>query len=277
MPADFDYPVGSEAWAPLDLSAAENADRARPLFGGHWPLKSGTTMAQAQADLQTIAARLAQQYPQTNAGHRVRVVSLVEDLTYGTRQFLSVLMGAAVFVLLLACANVANLQLARATARQKNSRCAAPWARAGGRLHASYWRKVSCWPCWAELAGVLFGRLGKRTACSGPSRRLSSPTYRESSTRRLIPACWLSLSWLTLLTGILAGLAPALHVSNPDPNEALKEGSRGRERQSGLAAPARAAGGHRGRARAGLAGGRRTDGKGIRHSLLNRYPGLRSQ
>ena len=118
MPADFDYPMGAEAWAPLDLGAAENADRESHYLQAIGRLKSGTTVAQAQADLETIARRLAQQYPQTNAGHGVRVVSLVEDLTYGSQRFLGVLMGAAAFVLLLACANVANLQLARATARQ---------------------------------------------------------------------------------------------------------------------------------------------------------------
>ena len=88
MPADFDYPVGAEAWAPLDLGAAQNADRASHYLEVIGRLKSGTTMAQAQADLETIAAHLAQQYPQTNAGHGVRVMSLVEDLTYGSRQFL---------------------------------------------------------------------------------------------------------------------------------------------------------------------------------------------
>src|SRR5208282_3544544 len=67
---------------------------------------------------------------------------------------------------------------------------------------------------------------------------------------------------VTVLTGILAGLAPALHVSNPDPNEALKEGVRAQTLPPGAAASARAAGGHRGRARAGLAGGRRTYGEG---------------
>src|SRR5271157_5316708 len=103
MPADFDYPVGSEAWAPLELSAAENADRASHYLEVIGRLKSGTTLAQAEADLQTISARLAQQYPETNAGHSVRVLGLVEDLTEGSRQFLSVLMGSAVFVLLLAC------------------------------------------------------------------------------------------------------------------------------------------------------------------------------
>ena len=82
-------------------------------------LEDGVSIAQAQAKLNTIAARLGQQYPKTNANHGVSVKNTVEDLTFGTQQFLTMLMGAAVFVLLLACANVANLQLARASGRQK--------------------------------------------------------------------------------------------------------------------------------------------------------------
>ena len=69
--------------------------------------------------LETVAARLARQYPKTNAGHGVSVKNTVDDLTFGSQQFLMMLMGAAIFVLLLACANVANLQLARASGRQK--------------------------------------------------------------------------------------------------------------------------------------------------------------
>jgi len=119
MPADFDFPVGAEAWVPLDLSVSDQADRADHYLQVLGRLKSGVPSSKAQADLETIASRLSQQYPQTNAGHGVRVVGLVDDLTYGSKQFVLVLMGSAGFVLLLACANVANLLLARSTGRQK--------------------------------------------------------------------------------------------------------------------------------------------------------------
>ncbi len=226
MPADFDYPVGSEAWAPLDLSPAENADR-----GGHYlevigRLKSGTTMAQAEADLQTISGRLARQFPETNAGHSVRVLGLVEDLTYGTRQFLSVLMGSAVFVLLLACANVANLQLARATARGKELAL----RRALGASRWQIMRQLLAESVTLALlggaAGVLFGGWGSQMLqrTIPPFILAHVPGIKNQQIDSTVLAFTLVIA---LLTGILAGLAPALHVSNPDPNETLKEGTRG--------------------------------------------------
>jgi putative ABC transport system permease protein len=233
MPADFEYPVGGEAWAPLDLGATENADRAAHYLQVIGRLKPGTTMAQAQADLETIAAHLAQQYPQTNAGHGVRVVSLVEDLTTGSRQFLLVLMGAAVFVLLLACANVANLQLARATARQKE--LAVRLA-----LGASRWQITRQLLLESVVLALLGGFVGVLLAGWGSelTQRTIPPFILEhipGIKHMKIDSGVLVFSLVvTLLTGILAGLAPALHVSNPDPNEALKEGVRG-----GSASPGR--------------------------------------
>jgi putative ABC transport system permease protein len=272
MPADFDYPVGAEAWAPLDLGAAQNADRAGHYLEVIGRLKSGTTIAQAQADLETIAAHLAQQYPQTNAGHGVRVVSLVEDLTYGSRQFLWVLMGAAAFVLLLACANVANLQLARATVRQKE--LAVRLA-----LGASRWQITRQLLVESVLLALLGGLLGVLLASWGGElmQRTIPPfivQHIPGIKHMKIDSGVLAFTLVvTLLTGILAGLAPALHVSNPDPNEALKEGVRG-----GSASPGRQ------RLRALLVVtevalalvllvGAGLMVKGF-HSLLNAYPGF---
>jgi putative ABC transport system permease protein len=102
MPSDFDFPVGVEAWAPLDFTVVEQADRTNHYLQVLGRLRPGVSISHAQADLAAIAARLGHEYPQTNARHGARVVGLVEDLTFGSRQFVSVLMGAAAFVLLLA-------------------------------------------------------------------------------------------------------------------------------------------------------------------------------
>src|SRR5205823_4431220 len=114
-----DFPTGSTVWAPLDLSGDAKEERENHYLTVFGRLKDGVSISQVQANLETIAARLSQQYPKTNAGHGVNVRNTVDDLTSGSRQFVLMLMGAAVFVLLLACANVANLQLARASGRQK--------------------------------------------------------------------------------------------------------------------------------------------------------------
>ncbi len=232
MPAEFDYPPWGEAWAPLDLGVAQNADRAAHYLEVIGRLKSGTTTAQAQTDLQTVAARLALQYPQTNAGHGVRVVSLVEDLTYGTRQFLLVLMGAAVFVLLLACANVANLQLARATARQKE--IAVRLA-----LGASRWQITRQLLVESVLLALLGGWVGVLLASwGGELLQQTIPPFILQHVPGIkhmqIDSGVLAFTFVvTLLTGVLAGLAPALHVSTPDPNGALKEGVRGGDASPG--------------------------------------------
>jgi putative ABC transport system permease protein len=233
MPGDFDYPVGSEAWAPLDLSTAENSDRAAHYLEVIGRLKSGTSVAQAEADLGTISARLAQQCPETNAGHGVRVMGLVEDLTYGTRQFLSVLMGSALFVLLLACANVANLQLARATAREKE-------LAVRRALGASRWQITRQLLVESVALALLGGVAGVLLASWGSElmQRTIPPFIVQHipgiKHMKVDSVVLLFTLVVTVLTGILAGLAPALHVSNPDPNESLKGGVRG-----GSASPGR--------------------------------------
>ena len=116
---DFDFPTGSKVWTPLDLTGPANEDRENHSLTVFGRLKDGVSISQAQAKLETIATHLGQQYPKTNAGHGINVKNTVDDLTFGSQQFLMMLMGAAAFVLLLACANVANLQLARASGRQK--------------------------------------------------------------------------------------------------------------------------------------------------------------
>jgi len=226
MPADFDYPVGSEAWAPLELSAAENADRASHYLEVIGRLKSGTTLAQAEADLQTISARLAQQYPETNAGHSVRVLGLVEDLTEGSRQFLSVLMGSAVFVLLLACANVANLQLARATSREKELALRRALGASRWQIARQLFAESVTLALLGGAAGVLFGGWGSQMLQRSvpPFIVAHIPGIKHMQIDFTVLAFTLVVA---LLAGILAGLAPAMHVSNPDPNQALKEGSRG--------------------------------------------------
>jgi putative ABC transport system permease protein len=119
MPDDFDYPLATELWAPLVLSGEEKSERAVHNLLALGRLKPQVSVAQARAEMSTIARRLERQFPQTNESRGARVVPLRELTNEITDHFVLTLWGAATFVLLLACANVANLQLARATARQK--------------------------------------------------------------------------------------------------------------------------------------------------------------
>ena len=225
-PRDFDFPSGSKVWTPLNLNGAEGADRNDHDLTVIGRLKDGVSVAQAQASLETIAANLGVQYPNTNAGHSVRLVNMVEDLAGGSRQFVLVLMGAAIFVLLLACSNVANLQLARASGRQKEIALRTA-------LGASRWQVAR----QLLIESVLVALLG-----SGGALLLSQ--WGIHLMRRSIPPfivehiaglTHLQIDWrvfvftllAALLTGIVAGLAPALYFSRPEINETLKEGVRG--------------------------------------------------
>lgn len=222
---EFDFPVGAEAWTPLDLTSSK-ADRTNHFLTVLGRLKDGTSIAQAQADLGTVAARLAHQLPETNADHGVRVVSVVEDLTNGSRQFVLVLMGAAGFVLLLAGANVANLQLARSSSRRKEIALR-------GALGATRWQVTRQLLVESLLLAGLGGAVGLLLSNWGLalSRRSIPPfiishipglRHLEVDSRVL-----LFTVLIALLTGIVTGLVPALHASRPDVNEILKEGARG--------------------------------------------------
>jgi putative ABC transport system permease protein len=233
MPSDFDFPVGAEAWSPLDLGGAPQSDRSNHYLEVIGRLKRGVSIEQAEAGLNTIAAQLGRQYPSTNTGHGVRVGGLVEDVSNGTSQFLATLMGAATFVLLLACANVANIQLARATSRQKE--IALRIALGAGR-----WRIAQ----QLLVEGLLVATLGA-------SGSLLLSFWGLEISRRSIPAFIVQhvpgLKHLVidtrvlvftlaigLLSGILAALAPAIQCSRSGVNEVLKEGGRG-----GTSAPGR--------------------------------------
>jgi len=171
---EVDFPAGADVWAPLELTSVDRADRQDHYLMTVGRINRNASIASANADLQTIAKRLGVQFPQTNGGHSVRVIRLVDDVTNGTRQFVLVLMGAAVFVLMLACVNVANLQLARGATRQKAADSPAAMAPASAarlprrrrscprRFHAHTRRAP---PPWARARGVRHRRSARRTRC----------------------------------------------------------------------------------------------------------------
>jgi predicted permease len=119
MPDSFDYPLGTEIWSPLVFTPAEKQQRSVHNLTLLGLLKSGATPSQAKSEAASVAARLAAQYPTTNGDRSFDVVPLI-DLTDGvTNTFVGIILCCAGFVLLLACANIANLELARAVNRQK--------------------------------------------------------------------------------------------------------------------------------------------------------------
>jgi putative ABC transport system permease protein len=224
--ADLDFPTGSKIWTPLDVNGPAREDRENHYLKVFARLKNGVSVSHAQANLETIAASLGQQYPKTNAGHGVIVRKTVEDLTSGSRQFVLMLMGAAVFVLLLACGNVANLQLAQASARQKEIALRAA-------LGAGRWQVAR----QLLVESVLIALLGSGGAIL--LSRLAIDLMRHSIPPFIVEHIaglkHLEIDWRVLMftllaavfTGIVAGLAPAWQFSRPNVNETLKEDTRG--------------------------------------------------
>lgn len=217
MPNGFEFPQQSELWVPfpLDAAAERRDNRSVDVLAR---LKPGVTVEQAQADMNTINQRLAQAYVETNTGWSTRVSNLRERLVSGIRTSLLVLLGAVAIVLLIACANVANLLLARASARQKE--IAVRTALGASRLRIV--RQLLTESLLLSIIGGAFGFglsvwLTRLLIAVSPA---NSPRFDEIGIDRRV---FLFTLGITLLTGLVFGVAPALQTSRLDLNENLKE------------------------------------------------------
>lgn len=215
-------PEETEVWRPLTFDRPNMKVRRFHFLRAYGRLKPGVTLAQAQADVDAIAIGLERHYPDSNTSWRLRMVSLRDELLGDVRTPLYVLLGAVAFVLLIACANVANLLLARAASRQKE--IAIRSAMGAGRLRIV--RQLLTESVLLSLAG---GAIGLLLAVWGTEALVklaadSIPRANGISVDNRVLGFTMLLS---LLTGAIFGLVPALQASRPDFNEALKDGSKG--------------------------------------------------
>jgi predicted permease len=185
-------------------------------------LKAGVTLAQARSEMTTIAARLAQAYPKANANHGATVRPLGEAVVSDVRSTLLVLLGAVGFVLLIACSNVANLSLARSTARQREMAIRAAIGASRVRLIRQLLTESVLLALGGGALGLLFASYGTDGLVAAVPGGL--PRMENITVDGWVLAFTLALS---LFTGIVFGLAPALQVSHIDPHTTLKEGGRG--------------------------------------------------
>jgi len=225
MPADYAYPSRVEMWVPVGQLSGDPNWQQRGNHPGLYAvarLKPGATISQAQADMNNIAANLEKQYPDSNTANGVRIRPMLEVFVGDVRSTLWVLFGAVGFVLLIACANIANLLLARATTRRKEMAIRAA-------MGAGRWRITRQLLTESVVLAVVGGTLGLVVAHFTIKLILYvSPTAIPRA--REIAVDWRVLAFtlgISLLTGILFGLMPALQAGQVEVTETLKEAGRG--------------------------------------------------
>jgi putative ABC transport system permease protein len=185
-------------------------------------LKPGITVAQANADLRIVAERLEQTHPTTNHNIGVAVVAMSEEIVGGIRNTLLMVFGAVVFVLLVACANVANLLLARASVRFREITIRSAIGAARGQLVRQLLTESIVLSVFGGLLGLLLAVWG--TGLVSVAGEKINPMFQDVHMDLRVLGFTVGL---TLLTGLVFGLAPALQVSKPNLAESLKESGRG--------------------------------------------------
>jgi len=223
MGKDVSFPQAAELWVPMNFDASPDMQMRKAHFiRPVGRLKPGVTIRQAQADMDVIAAQLEKQYPDSNTGWSVRLVSLREQLLGGSRLYVFILFGAVGLVLLIACANVANLMLVRAAARQKEIALRTA-------LGASRLRIIRQMITESVLLAIIGGALGVLLARAGVELlvSLSQDNLPRTVSVRVDATVLLFTFLLSLLTGLVFGLAPAFRTLKVNLIESLKEGVRG--------------------------------------------------
>jgi putative ABC transport system permease protein len=213
-----------DAYLPVGLRAGDPSFNNRGAHGSMHVLARlvpGTSFGGARASLDTVMARLEKQFPASNAGHRTYMVPLTDSMTGELRRVFYVLLAAVSLVLLIACVNVANLLLARAADRQKEIAVRASLGASRGRIARQMMVESLLLAMAGGVAGVACG-----AALLGPLIHFAPQQIPRLDTVRIDPGVLAFSLAISLATGVLFGLAPALQVMRTDGNGALKEGSR---------------------------------------------------
>jgi predicted permease len=225
MPAGFEIHGPSDVWAPLALDDRTRKTRQSQYLTSVARLKPGVTLQQAQAEMSAIREGIEQAYPNVQL-NEMKIVPLREQIVGPVGPALLILFGAVGFVLLIACANIASLQLARTASRQREMAVRTALGARRARIIRQLLTESLMLALAAGAAGLLVAILAVHllvAAIPASSPLASFSGFREIGIDKTALAFTLATA---LLTGIVFGLAPALKSASPDLNETLKEGGR---------------------------------------------------
>jgi len=224
---EFTFPVGVEVWLPLALKPEEQTLRTSRTLFPMFRVKPGVSVKDIRAEMATIQGRISKQFPETDADWTVKVLPVGVFVSgEQTNQYCLLLVGAVIFVMLIACANVANLLLARAASRSKEIAVRQSLGAGRARIVYQLLTESLLLAVVSAAFGLLLGKIG-----IGLLRY-----YMPPDVEKYLPM-WkhVQLEWdvfwyavaVSLLAGIISGIAPAFQTSRSDIHDALKEGGRG--------------------------------------------------
>jgi putative ABC transport system permease protein len=221
-PEGFTYPGASQVWLPAELKVGRAANRDSHSFGVLGRLKPGVTLDGARADLATIMRDLSREFPTSNAGRSAELTPLMTDTLGTVRPALLLVAGAVTLVLLIACANIANLFLVRASGRQRELAVRAALGAGRWRIARQLLAEAIVLAIFGGLVGVLLAAWGVDTLLALRPRGIP----RLSEIGIDVTALGFTLV-VSLLVGVGFGLAPALALSRRDPADWLRGEGRG--------------------------------------------------
>ena len=225
IPSNSTFPTSSDPksqpqlWTPLAWTDAERAIRGNHNYLVIARLKPGADLKQARAEMSTISARLEQEYPDDDKGWGATVVSLRDQLVGDVRPALMVLLGAVGFVLLIACANVANLVLVKTLARQKEIAIRTALGASSVRVARQILSETLLLALTGGLLGLVFAHFGVKLIVAFLAQSL--PRTTDITVDGWVLAFTLAVS---VFTGVIAGLLPAMRASKANLNDSLKQG-----------------------------------------------------
>jgi predicted permease len=221
MPQEFQLPPDREIWAPLVIGERQRQLRGATFWNVVARLKPGTTVAQAQEEMNGIAARLAAQYPDTNGGMGATVVPIFEQLTGQISSALWALAGAVGFVLLIACVNVANLLLVRGRARTSELSLRAALGASATRLARLILLESTLLAAAGGLAGLLLAAAGVRVMAA--LARQNVPLVDGAA---FDPAVLLFTATVSLASAVVFGTIPAIQAVKGSPTRLMAQAGR---------------------------------------------------